>query len=105
MPSDVSSTVSSGRNIRQIVVTAPGPQGEAGLSGIQSEEIADLVSYRHLQGSAATVWTVNHNLNFYPNVTVYDSANSMVEGTVNHTNTVTLTITFSGAISGKAHLS
>jgi hypothetical protein len=105
MPSDVSSTVSSGRNIRQIVVTAPGPQGEAGVSGIQSGEIAELVSYRHLQGSAATVWTVNHNLNFYPNVTVYDSANSMVEGTVSHTNATTLSITFSAAISGKAHLS
>ena len=105
MPSDVSSTVSSGRNIRQIVVTAPGPQGEAGVSGIQSGEIAELVSYRHLQGSAATVWTVNHNLNFYPNVTVYDRANSMVEGTVSHTNATTLSITFSAAISGKAHLS
>lgn len=105
MPSDVSSTVNSGRNIRQIVVTAPGPQGEAGVSGVQSDEIIDLVSYAHTQGSAATVWTVNHNLNFYPNVTVYDSANSMVEGTVSHTNATTLSITFSAAISGKAHLS
>jgi hypothetical protein len=105
MPSDVSSTVSSGRNIRQIVVTAPGPQGEAGLSGIQSGDIADLVSYRHLQNVLSTEWTVNHNLNFYPNVTVYNSAGSMVEGAVNHINAVSLTITFSDAISGKAHLS
>ena len=105
MPSDVPSTVSSGRNIRQIVVTAPGPQGESGVSGLQSDEIIDLVSYVHNQGAASTEWTVNHNLNFYPNVTVYDSANSMVEGTVNHTNQVTLIITFSAAISGKAHLS
>jgi hypothetical protein len=29
----------------------------------------------------------------------------MVEGTVSHTNQVTLSITFSAAISGKAHLS
>jgi hypothetical protein len=105
MVTDSSSVVTSGRNVRQIIVTAPGPQGEAGLSGVQSDEIAPLVSYRHLQGSVAAVWTVNHNLNFYPNVSVYDSAGSMVEGTVSHTNAVTLTITFSGAISGKAHLS
>jgi hypothetical protein len=105
MVTDSSSTVTSGRGVRQIVVTAPGPQGEAGVSGVQSDEIIDLVSYAHTQGSAATVWTVNHNLNFYPNVTVYDSANSMVEGTVSHTNQVTLSITFSAAISGKAHLS
>lgn len=105
MPSDVSSTVNPGRNVRQIVVTAPGPQGEAGLSGIQSNEIVDLVSYRHLQNVLATVWTVNHNLNFYPNVTVYNSAGSMVEGTVNHINPVSLTITFSDPISGKAYIS
>lgn len=105
MPSDVSSTVNSGRNIRQIVVTAPGPQGEAGVSGIQSDEIVDLVSYRHIQNVLSTVWTVNHNLNFYPNVTVYNSANAMVEGTVNHINLVSLTITFSDPISGKAYLS
>ena len=105
MPSDVSSTVNSGRNIRQIVVTAPGPQGEAGVSGVQSDEIVALVSYRHIQNVLSTVWTVNHNLDFYPNVTVYNSAGSMVEGTVNHINPVSLTITFSDQISGKAHLS
>ena len=105
MPSDAPSTVSSGRNIRQIVVTTPGPQGEAGVSGLQSDEIINLVSYVHNQGAASAAWTVNHNLNFYPNVTVYDSANSMVEGTVNHTNQVQLKIIFSAAISGKAHLS
>jgi hypothetical protein len=105
MPADSSSVVTSGRNVRQIIVTAPGPQGEAGLSGVQSDEIIDLVSYVHNQGAASAAWTVNHNLNFFPNVTVYDSAGSMVEGTVNHTNQVTLSITFSAAISGKAHLS
>jgi hypothetical protein len=103
--SDASSSVSSGRNVRQIVVTAPGPQGEAGVSGIQSDEIIDLVSYRHIQNVLSTEWTVNHNLNFYPNVTVYNSAGAMVEGTVNHTNATQLKITFSSSISGKAYLS
>jgi hypothetical protein len=105
VPSDVSSTVNSGRNIRQIVVTAPGPQGEAGVSGVQSDEITDLVSYRHIQNVLSTEWTVNHNLNFYPNVTVYNSAGAMVEGTVNHINAVLLRITFSDQVSGKAYLS
>jgi hypothetical protein len=108
MAGDVSSQVTSGSNLRQIVVTAPGPQGPAGTAAdgsLQEGDIAPLVSYRHLQGSVSTVWTVNHNLNFYPNVTVYDSAGSMVEGTVNHTNQVSLTITFSNPISGKAYIS
>jgi len=105
MPSDSSSSVTSGRNVRQIVVTAPGPQGASGLSGVQSGEVVDLVSYTHNQNSALAEWTVNHNLNFYPNVTIYDSAGSMVEGAVEHINQVSLKINFSGAISGKAHLS
>jgi hypothetical protein len=105
MATDSSSVVTSGRGVRQIVVTAPGPQGEAGVSGVQSDEITNLVSYRHIQNVLSTVWTVNHNLNFYPNVTVFNSAGSMVEGTVNHINAVSLTITFSDQISGKAYLS
>jgi hypothetical protein len=105
VPNDSSSVVSSGRNVRQIIVTAPGPQGQSGLSGVQSDEIVDLVSYRHLQNVLSTEWTVNHNLNFYPNVTVYNSAGSMVEGTVNHLNPVSLTINFSDPVSGKAYLS
>jgi hypothetical protein len=102
---DVPSSITSGKYIRQIVVTAPGPQGASGLSGVQGDEIIDLVSYRHLQNVLSAEWTVNHNLNFYPNITVYNSAGSMVEGTVNHINPVSLTITFSDPISGKAYLS
>ena len=105
MVSDTSSSIASGKSSRQIIVTAPGPQGASGADGVQSSEIADLVSYRHIQNVLSTVWTVNHNLNFYPNVTVYNSANAMVEGAVNHINPVSLTITFSDPISGKAYIS
>lgn len=105
MAGDIPSNVTTGRYVRQIVVTAPGPQGPAGTSGVQNSEIPDLVSYLHNQTSSSTTWTINHNLNFYPNVTVYDSADSMVEGSVTHSSTTSLTITFSGAISGKAYLS
>lgn len=105
MPGDIPSNITTGRYVRQIVVTAPGPQGPAGTDGTQNEDIPELVSYAHNQTSSSTTWTVNHNLNFYPNVTVYDSAGSMVEGSVTHSSTTSLTITFSGAISGKAYLS
>jgi hypothetical protein len=105
MPSDVPSNITSGKYVRQIVVSAPGPQGPAGLSGVQNDEVVGLVSYRHQQGAVSDLWLVNHNLNFHPNVTVYDSAGSMVEGTVDHTNAVSLTISFSDPISGVAYLS
>lgn len=105
MAGDIPSNVTTGKYVRQIVVTAPGPQGPAGVDGTQADDIPDLVSYVHNQLASSVTWTVNHNLNFYPNVTVYDSAGSMVEGSVNHSTATSLTITFSSAISGKAYLS
>jgi hypothetical protein len=105
MAGDVPSNVATGRYVRQIVVSAPGPQGPGGVDGIQADDVVDLVSYRHTQNTPLTTWTVNHNLNFYPNVTVFNSAGNQVEGNVVHTNATTLTITFSTTVSGKAHLS
>ena len=49
MANDAPGNVTAAKNIRQIVVTAPGPQGASGLSGIQSSEIPTLVSYAHNQ--------------------------------------------------------
>ena len=105
MAGDVPSSVATGRYVRQIVVSAPGPQGPGGVDGVQADDIVALVSYRHTQNAPLTTWTVNHNLNFYPNVTVFNSAGSQVEGNVTHTNETSLTLTFSTAVSGQAHLS
>jgi hypothetical protein len=63
------------------------------------------VSYIHTQGVASSTWTINHNLGFYPNLTVQDSAGTIYEGEINYTNTGSLTVTFSSAFSGKAYLS
>ena len=105
MAGDVPSSVATGRYVRQIVVSAPGPQGPGGVDGVQADDIVALVSYRHTQNAPLTTWTVNHNLNFYPNVTVFNSAGDQVEGTVTHIDATSLTVNFSTALSGKAHLS
>ena len=63
------------------------------------------VAYIHTQGVASDTWTINHNLNFYPNLTVQDSGGTIYEGEISYTNTVSLTVTFSSAFSGKAYLS
>jgi hypothetical protein len=65
----------------------------------------DRVSYTHTQGVASATWTINHNLHFYPNVTVQDSAGNIVEGEILYTNSDSLTVTFSTAFSGEAYLS
>ena len=98
-----------------------GSQGEPGTQGISGTSLSttdDLtegltnlyftparVSYNHVQGVASNSWVIVHNLHFYPNVTVQDSAGNIVEGEITYTNSDSLTITFSTAFSGEAYLS
>ena len=63
------------------------------------------VSYIHTQGSASSAWNITHNLHFYPNITVQDSAGNIVEGEIAYTNSDSLVLTFSTAFSGEAYLS
>jgi hypothetical protein len=74
------------------------------------------VRYVHTQANIPTVqtsgtwsgyyiWTINHNLNFYPNITVFDSGNNIVETHVSYSNANTAIIIMNSAISGIAYLS
>jgi len=62
-------------------------------------------SYIHTQGSSASTWTINHNLGFYPSVTVVDNGDNVVVGDVNYISTNSLTVSFSAVFGGKAYLS
>jgi hypothetical protein len=77
-----------------------GPQGPAGPAGA-----GGVTSYTHTQGISLATWTITHNLGFFPNVSVVDSANTQVEGDVVYTSVNALTVSFSSAFSGKAYLS
>ena len=60
--------------------------------------------YRHIQNSASSTWTITHNLNKFPNVVVFDSADNQAVGAITHVNKNQLTITFSASFSGTAYL-
>ena len=60
--------------------------------------------YRHNQNSASSIWTINHNLNKFPNVVVFDSADNQAVGAITHVSKNQLTITFSASFSGTAYL-
>lgn len=60
-------------------------------------------TYRHVQSSAASVWTISHNLNKYVNVLVIDSAGDLVVGRVEWLDLNTIRLTFSAAFSGEAY--
>lgn len=91
----------------QIVVQVTPQQGpvvnvnEITVGGINQPAVA----YHHTQSIASATWTINHNLGWYPNLTVQDSSGSVVEGEIAYTNSNTLTVTFTGAFSGDAYLS
>lgn len=58
----------------------------------------------HNQLVPAAVWTVVHNQNRYPAVSVTDSGGSVCVGDVQYVDENTLTVTFSAAFAGVAHL-
>jgi hypothetical protein len=64
-------------------------------------------AYRHTQSSASTSWSVSHNLDYqYPAITVYDgNDDAIIPEKVKATNSNTLTLTFTAAESGYAHVS
>lgn len=65
---------------------------------------SQLPIYVHTQSSPSTTWTITHNLNKYPSVTIIDSANDEVIGEVRFTSINQVVLTFSAAFSGKAFL-
>lgn len=60
--------------------------------------------YIHEQGVASAVWTVQHNLNKYPSVTVVDSADNEIVSEVEYLDKNTVRITMTGASKGRAYL-
>lgn len=76
-----------------------GPQGPEG-----QVSVGDL-SYVYIQNSAQSTWTIVHGLQFIPNITVVDSAGTVVEGDYSYPNENTIVATFIGSFAGKAYLS
>ncbi len=61
-------------------------------------------NYVHDQPVASVTWTVQHNLDKFPSCTMVLSTGQQGYGDVNFIDENNLTITFSGAVSGKAYI-
>jgi hypothetical protein len=78
------------------------------LPGVPNQLV---VAFKHVQSANSNIWTIRHNLNFYPNVTVFDSSGTtwqegnQVEGDIVHTDNRNLVINFSVPLTGTAILS
>jgi len=67
------------------------------------------ITFTHNQSTTSDTWVITHNLNRFPSVTVVDSANTIVQGTVVYNSNKQLTVTFFAngsalAFQGKAYL-
>jgi hypothetical protein len=83
-----------------------GPQGPVGPQGPQGPKgDTAIASYAHTQNTTSNSWHIVHNLGFKPNVTVVDSAGTIVEGEITYTNLNEITISFITAFTGYAYLS
>lgn len=63
------------------------------------------LGYVYTQNSPSSVWTITHGLGFIPNITVVDTAGTVIEGSYNYVNPTTVQLTFAAAFAGKAYLS
>lgn len=82
--------------------SAPGAGKQ--LVGAANGSVWQERTYRHVQGVAATVWTITHNLACRPSVTVVDSVGALVIGQVEYLDDNTIRLTFSAAFGGEAYL-
>lgn len=116
------SILSPGKTTTQVVTAGTrgprGPEGQSGKSayelwldegnvGSLSDFFASLSggAYTHDQMTPGLVWSITHDLGFFPNVMTFDSAGTQIIGDVVHINKNSMTITFSHSNAGKAYLS
>ena len=76
---------------------------------VMTSPIIGNITFTHNQNSTSSTWVITHNLHRFPSVTVVDSGNSIVQGTVAYNSNKKLTITFfqkgvALAFQGKAYL-
>jgi hypothetical protein len=82
-----------------------GPKTESGWENFTDLVGSQELGYVHIQEVASATWTINHGLGFIPNITVVDTAGTVVEGSYNYSDLSTVVLTFVGGFSGRAYLS
>ena len=61
-------------------------------------------TYIHHQDVSSAVWTINHNLDKYPSVTLVNSVNEVFLAHIDYTSKAQIVVTMSGSNTGKAYL-
>ena len=106
----ITSYTSLGNNLYTLDLTNIGGNGNLDLNKYYdfatftiSSGVGDK-NFVFTQAVAANPWTIQHNLNKFPSCTMVLSTGQQGYGDVNFIDENNLTITFSGAVSGKAYI-
>lgn len=85
---------------------APGGEvGPPGPPGVQGPPGSAAATFTFVQGTPSNTWVITHNLPYPPNVTLIDTSDTQIEGSVMYSSATTITVTLSAATAGKAYLS
>ena len=84
-----------------VTATATGPQGAQGVAGPVGPASAFFI---YNQATAASEWTITHNLGFKPSVQAFDTGSQQIEGLVTHLSINTTAIVFVVPVAGFARL-
>lgn len=85
------------REIIEVTEASPGPKGDQGDPGTGA--------FIYEQPVPSSTWTINHNLGFFPGVTVVDSGGTDVVGSITYVDEDNLYVTFNAPFGGTAYLS
>ncbi len=82
-----------------VELSAAGPRGERGPAGAPGG-----TAHEHVQESASTTWTINHNLGFRPTVELRTTGGHEFWGEVQHTSDNQVVIHLNSPLAGSARL-
>mgnify|MGYP003642853491 CR=1 FL=1 len=95
-------------NVYTLVLANIGGNGNLDLNKFYDFAVFTLSSpdktFEFDQGQPATLWTIQHNLNKFPSVSVVNNNNVVINGEITYIDNNNLTCTFSAGFSGKAYL-
>ena len=101
---DVTGTLSLPSLDASLVVFTDAYKGLTTLTAQDARTALGTTTYVHNQGTASATWTITHNLNAYPSVTVVDSAKRVGIADVSYIDANSLTVSLQGSMAGKAYL-
>lgn len=99
-----SSATTEKKGIIRIATDEEAIEGLSDNTAITPKTLKLATSYTHIQGTASEVWTINHNLNKNPSITIVDSANNVVSGRRKYVDENTVELYFNSAFKGSAYL-